>query len=233
MQAILLLFQRFWHSSIGKKLIAAGAGLMMMGFLLGHLAGNLLIFCGPEALNGYAKWLHDRPLLVWGARIFLLIMLALHVVATVCLSRQNHAATPYKYALDRPKTSSKASRYMIVSGSIILAFIGLHLQHFTVRLGLNAPASYLSLKGESMHDVYRMVVDGFCCIPTTLFYLVALAMLFWHLSHGLASSMQTLGLNNRRTRPLAQLVSVGISALFFVAYASIPLSVMLGFIRAH
>src|SRR5687767_7573830 len=106
MQALITLFLRFWQSSIGKKIIVALTGLVLVGFLVGHLAGNLLIFGGHKLFNEYAKWLHDRPLLVWSARLGLLAAFLLHIIATVSLVRANRAAKPTQYALNRPQVSS-------------------------------------------------------------------------------------------------------------------------------
>lgn len=228
------LAQRFWCSTIGKKIIVALTGLVLVGFLAGHLTGNLLIFGGAEALNQYALWLHSHPYLVWFARVGLLISFVVHIVATISLVMLKRAARPEGYALHRPQVSRAASRWMIVSGTIILAFVFIHLQHFTVRLGLAEKASYYSkddMHGQGMADVYRMAVLSFQSWWISLFYIVAIAMLCWHLSHGIASVFQTLGLNSKRTRPLTVGLGWIISAVYMLGYCSIPVAVFFGFIK--
>ena len=127
---------------------------------------------------------------------------------------------------------------MILSGSIILAFVFIHLQHFTVRLGLAEKASYYSKESkaiaegsEGMADVYRMAVLSFQEWWISFFYIVAIALLCWHLSHGIASMFQTLGLNSKRTRPLTTGLGWLISGLYLVGYCSIPLAVYFGYIK--
>lgn len=228
------LLQRFWLSSIGKKVIVALTGLALVGFLAGHLTGNLLIFGGAEALNQYAFWLHSHPFLVWFARVGVLISFVVHIIATISLVILNRTAKPQAYAMNRPQRSSAASRWMILSGSIILAFVFIHLQHFTVRLGLAEKASYYSkddMHGQGMADVYRMAVLSFQQWWVSFFYIFAIALLCWHLSHGIASMFQTLGLNSKRARPLTTGLGWLISGLYLVGYCSIPLAVYFGYIK--
>jgi succinate dehydrogenase / fumarate reductase cytochrome b subunit len=121
-------------SSLGKKYIMAVSGFILFLFVMGHLAGNLQIFLGPEAINRYGHFLQSNPELIWPARVFLLLMVGLHVWAGVKLSLENKAARPVPYARYEPVGSSYASRTMLMSGTIILVFVVYHLLHFTAQV---------------------------------------------------------------------------------------------------
>src|SRR3954471_10445498 len=109
------------------------SGLVMFLFVIGHLAGNLQIFLGPEAINRYGHFLQTNPELIWPARLFLLLMIALHIWSAIKLSMENKAARPIGYGEYKPVGSSYASRTMLMSGIIIFAFIVYHLLHFTAQ----------------------------------------------------------------------------------------------------
>ena len=223
---------RFYNSSIGKKIIVAVTGLAMIGFLVGHLLGNLLVFSGPDALNGYAKKLHDLGPLLYVVRGGLLAIVALHIVCTVQLVRINRAARPRKYAVDTVRQASKSSRIMIWSGLTILSFIIYHLAHFTWALGneYRNPAMARYWVEPGVHNVYNMVVDGFRVWYVSLFYIISLLLLTSHLSHGFASVFQTLGLATLRTRrPIA--VAANLFAWgWFLGNLTIPVAVLFGLV---
>ena len=223
---------RFYNSSIGKKIIVAVTGLAMIGFLVGHLLGNLLVFSGPDALNGYARKLHDLGPLLYVVRGGLLAIVALHIVCTVQLVRINRAARPRKYAVDTVRQASKSSRIMIWSGLTILSFIIYHLAHFTWALGneYRNPAMARYWVEPGVHNVYNMVVDGFRVWYVSLFYIISLLLLTSHLSHGFASVFQTLGLATLRTRrPIA--VAANLFAWgWFLGNLTIPVAVLFGLV---
>ncbi len=123
----------FWKSSIGKKWLVALTGLVLVGYLVGHLVGNLQIFLAPEKINAYAAFLHSMPGMLWVVRAFLILCLVLHVVTTIKLVKENRAARPDRYAVVKRVQSTWASRTMILSGLIVLAFIVFHILHFTTR----------------------------------------------------------------------------------------------------
>src|SRR5882757_614261 len=135
-----------FSSSLGKKYIMALTGFVMFLFVLGHLAGNLQIFLGPEAINRYGHFLQSNPELIWPARIVLLLMVGLHIWSAVKLSLENKAARPIGYAEYQPVASSYASRTMLMSGLIVLAFVIYHLLHFTVQ------AQYVNFTGQNFVD---------------------------------------------------------------------------------
>jgi succinate dehydrogenase / fumarate reductase cytochrome b subunit len=121
---------RLFGSSIGRKIVAATTGALLIAFLLGHMYGNMKVFQGPEALNAYAAWLQGHPLL-WAFRAGLLTLFGAHVYLTLTLARDNRAARPVGYRRYRPRASSFFSRYMVLTGLVVLLFVVYHLVHFT------------------------------------------------------------------------------------------------------
>jgi succinate dehydrogenase / fumarate reductase cytochrome b subunit len=225
------------NSSLGRKFVMAGTGGLLFLFVIGHLVGNLQIFGPPELINTYAHFLQSKPLLVWGARIGLLVVVALHITTAVQLSVANKAARPVNYAGRGAYGSTWQSRYMLGTGSVIAAFILYHLAHFTVLLpGINGVGDFSQLKtvlhGEPVRDVYAMMVLGFQVWWVALFYLVAQAMLFIHLGHGLASLFQTLGLRDHVWWPRIQWFARGASIAVFLGFALIPAAIYLRVIGA-
>jgi succinate dehydrogenase / fumarate reductase cytochrome b subunit len=219
-------------SSLGKKYVMAGTGVLLFLFVVGHLVGNLQVFGPPELINNYAHFLQSKPLMVWGARLGLLVIIALHITTAVQLSAANKAARPVAYSGGEAYGSTWQSRYMLMSGLVILAFIVFHLAHFTVRLSaINGVGDFTQLKttlhGETVADVYAMMILGFQVWWVTAFYLVAQALLFIHLSHGLSSAFQSFGLRDHVWWPRIQFVTKAASIAIFVGYALIPISIYL------
>ena len=153
---------RWFFSSLGKKTVVAVTGLVLVGFVTGHLLGNLTFFFGPDAMNTYAMKLQALGPLLWVVRIGLLVAVGLHIVFTMLLWKENQAATPQKYAVKAPMKTTIFARTMRLTGLIVLAFVAFHLAHFTLWLVNPAFAGYQTLlNGHEVHDVYRMVVVGF------------------------------------------------------------------------
>src|SRR6266853_3403179 len=122
--------ENIFKSSLGKKYIMAVTGFVMFLFVIGHLAGNLQIFLGPQAINRYGHFLQSNPEILWPARFILLLMLVLHVWSAVKLSAENKAARPIPYGAWQPVGSTCASRTMLMSGITVFVFIIYHLLHF-------------------------------------------------------------------------------------------------------
>ena len=223
----------FYASSIGKKIIVAVTGLALLGFLFGHMVGNLKIFLGPDKLNGYAAWLHSMPGVLWAARLGLLAALVAHVVTTITLVIQNRAAREERYEHEKTVQATGSSRIMMISGMIILTFIIFHILHFTVGVasGYHDPAGdYMLPNGD--HNVYKMVVHSFGEVPIlSIYYIFAMALLCSHLSHGFSSVFQTLGLRTERSWPLIRAAGYGYAALIFFGNISIPIAALLGLIK--
>jgi succinate dehydrogenase / fumarate reductase cytochrome b subunit len=222
-----------FSSSIGKKFIMAITGMALFLFVVLHLVGNLQVFLGPEAINRYGDFLQTNKELLWPARIGLLIIVGLHIWSAVKLSAENKAARPQEYAHHEIVAASYASRTMLMSGLIILAFIIYHLLHFTVQVpAVNLVDSDFSglHDTEGRHDVYAMMVIGFSNPLVCLFYIVGQFLLFMHLGHGLGAMFQSLGWKSPAYTPLITKFAKVVSWLVFVGYISIPIAVLLGFI---
>jgi succinate dehydrogenase / fumarate reductase, cytochrome b subunit len=218
-----------WSSSIGKKLVVALTGAFLVVFLAGHLAGNMLIYVGPDAFNAYAYQLHHmlNGGGVWAARLVLLGAFALHIIATISLTRQNRAARKqYEHKATIQATGS--SRIMILSGLTIVAFVIYHLLHFTARVGneYNNPELYTYiLEGKEVHNAWKMVIDGFSWWPATLFYILAMVLLASHLTHGIQSIFQTLGWRSKKSAGLIDTFAKGYTAVIFLGFISIPIAI--------
>lgn len=231
------LLQRIWSSSLGKKYLMAISGAALFAFVIGHLLGNLQVFGPPELINAYAHFLKSKPGLLWGARFGLLAMVALHIASAVTLAQMNKAARPEPYAGKSAYGSTPQSRYMLVSGLVILAFVLYHLAHFTALLpGINGVGDFKSLKadlhGEQVADVYAMMVLGFQVWWVVAFYFVAQGLLFMHLGHGLAAMFQSLGFRNHVWWPRVECFAKVASIAIFIGYAIIPLAIFLRVVGA-
>jgi succinate dehydrogenase / fumarate reductase cytochrome b subunit len=231
MNALTRCITTYWSSSIGKKLVVALTGLFLVLFLAGHLVGNLVVFMGPEPFNAYAHFLHHmgHGAGIWIFRIVMLVMLGLHIAATIALTRQNRTA---RKSYEHPATiqASTSSRYMILTGLTILAFFIYHILHFTVRAGnqYDDPALYsYMLDGKQVHNAWKMVIDGFSWWPATLFYVVAMTLLASHLAHGFQSVFQTLGLRSKKSVTLLNQLSIGYALLIWAGFVSIPVAINL------
>ncbi len=215
---------RFWQTTVGKKAIMAVTGFILFGFVIGHLIGNLQIFLPPEKINHYAATLRSVPALLWGARITLLISVFLHIWASYKLWVLQREARPVRYVRKANINSTYASRTMIWSGPILLAFIIFHLLHFT--FGVVHPGGPFV-----EHDVYNNVVTGFQFWPVSLFYIIAMVMLCYHLYHGLWSMFQTLGFSHPVYTPWLRGFAKLVAILIAVGNISIPVAVLAGFIK--
>lgn len=211
----------YYKSSIGKKQIVAVTGLMLIIFILGHLAGNLLIFLGPDAFNGYAKKLAGlRPGLLVVESALGLVFLT-HILTTALLVLQNIAAKGGGgYAVKKMKGApSLAVRVMPYTGSIIFLFLIFHLLDFTFS-DHHGDRSVL-WDGQS-YGLYGVVVNAFADPVHSSLYILAMFALAFHLAHGVQSFMQTLGFNHPRYTPVVQRVSNYFALFIALAYSSIP-----------
>ena len=220
----------FCHSSVGRKTIVAVTGMILILFVVGHLLGNLQIYLGPEWINGYSQHLRDLGPLLWMIRAFLLASVILHIYFTILLAIENRRARPEAYRNRNYVKASWASRHMVVSGLVVLAFIIFHLLHFTARK-FNPQFPLLKLDPLNRYDVYSMMVYGFQNVYVSVFYVVGLFLLTLHLTHGSSSFFQSLGFNNERLTPKLAIGGRIFAWLLFVGYTSIPLAVLLGFIK--
>jgi succinate dehydrogenase / fumarate reductase, cytochrome b subunit len=213
---------RLWRSSIGLKILMALSGVVLSLFVLVHMAGNLQVFQGREALGDYAKLLRKEPALLWTARLVLLATVAVHIWAYLALGRRNRAARPTAYRQTTHRESTFASRSMRLTGPLLLAFIIYHILHLTT--GTVHPHF---VEG----DVYDNLVTGLRVVPVAIIYVLAMALLAFHLWHGVWSMTQTLGADQARYGVLAHRFAIVFTLVVVLGFAAVPLAIVTGFIK--
>ncbi|MEO7934349.1 MAG: succinate dehydrogenase cytochrome b subunit [Chthoniobacterales bacterium] len=216
----------FATSSIGRKWIVALTGLGLLGFVMGHLVGNLQFFLpDKEIFNNYAAKLQSLGPLLWIIRLGLLFIFVVHIITTIALVIENRKARPAKYSKVTPQKSTAASRWMALSGITVLCFVIYHVLHFTL---IVFHPVYKTLVDPAGHpDVYSRMILGFSNPAISAFYILGVALLGMHLKHGISSSIQTLGI---KSRPVINLVDNGgkfLSIAIALGFISIPVSVLL------
>ncbi|HRP01315.1 MAG TPA: succinate dehydrogenase cytochrome b subunit [Candidatus Kapabacteria bacterium] len=240
-----------FNSTIFNKIVMALTGLILVGFIIGHALGNLQVFLGREVFNTYAHFLHSTGELLWVARIVLLISVLLHIVTSMKLKALNSAAKPKKYAVSGYIKSTVYSRSMIYSGLAIFFFLVYHLMHFTMFVTNPEYANMEEVYGPKLetaaivdtnngqqlidagqgiflrHDAYQMVIDGFSHPIVVVVYILAVLFLAMHLSHAIQSMFQTLGFASPKFSPISIYTSKLLAWGIFVAFAAIPISVLL------
>jgi len=224
--------QALYATTIGKKFIAAITGIVLFGFLLGHVAGNLKVFTGKTVegvphIDEYGHFLRvaGAPLVpeqfvLWGARGVLLVSLILHVLVVVQLAMLSQEARPVSYVRSKKKAASLPALYMMFSGLIILGFVIFHILHFT---------SGTIVIGEFEHGtVYKNLYSSFKNPLVGIGYILVMIVLAFHLNHGVWSLFQTLGLDNPDRNKILRLVATGLTIAIVLGFISIPLSFMTG-----
>ena len=214
----------FARSTIGRKVIMAVTGLVLLGFVFVHMVGNLQLYLGPAAMHEYAVFL--RQVLhgsgIWIARSTLLAAAVLHIWSATSLTLESRAARPMAYRKWAPRDSTYASRTMRWSGVIVLAFIVYHLLHFTFG---TAHPDFVDLQP------YHNVVTGFRVVPVSAFYIIAMILLGLHIDHGAWSMLRTLGLSHPRYARYARIASALFAILIVLGNISFPLAVLAGIVR--
>jgi succinate dehydrogenase / fumarate reductase cytochrome b subunit len=221
--------RRLWRSSLGKKYVMAITGFGLWIFVIIHMLGNLQIFLGPEKINAYGALLKATPALLWSARAGLLFIAILHIVSATQLVRANRRARPIGYQFKKPPASTFANRTMWISGLIILAFILFHLAHFT--FGWVNPQFLRLEDSHSRHDIYAMMVEGFSNPLVSIFYIISMGLLLSHLSHGVSSLFQSLGLRSNKTFGFFDKLAKISALALFIGNSLIPLAILLGWVR--
>ncbi len=217
------------QSSVGRKIIMAVTGIVLVSFVCVHLLGNSSMFFGADAINAYAQKLHSLGPFVWVFRLVMLAAFAIHIVFGIQLTLENKAATPESNVQVKRLKTGFGAETMIVSGAVIFFFAVYHLFHFTVRV--TNPEIYVPLGDQGMVDVYFMVVNGFKSALPVIAYVAGLFFLFLHVSHGFQSVFQTLGLNNDKSLPVMGIFSKLVGFVLLVGYVSIPLLIVAGLIK--
>lgn len=222
---------RFYEAPIGKKAVMAITGVILFGYVVGHLLGNLQIYSSdPEQINHYAAFLHNpaNAIPLWAIRTFLLAAVVLHITASVQLWNQNRIARPIGYVKKNDVPASYAARTMIWSGPIVGAFIIFHVLHLTV--GAVLPLE--DVGGNAVTpDVYHNVIAGFQNVGVSAFYIIAMILLCMHLYHGLWSMFQSMGINHPRYTPLLKKGAAIVAILIAIGNCSIPIAVMTGLLH--
>lgn len=243
---------KYLNHLVISKFVMAITGLYLGVFITGHVIGNLQIFIGKDVFNSYAAFLQSLGELLWVERIILILSLIFHIITSVYLKLYNNKVKPQKYAVTNYLKAKVNSRSMIWTGIMIGCFLIFHILHFTTRdikpefksyeeqysiaklipTDLDINISYeegLDVM-KKRHDAYQMVIDGFKDPAVSIFYIIAVVLLGVHISHALQSMFQTLGLNGPKFTPFIIKFSVIYGTFIAIAYLSIPLSVLLGFL---
>lgn len=222
----------FWRTVIGKKVVMAVTGIVLVGFVIAHMLGNLKIFSGPDEIDAYSRFLREvgSPALsygqlLWFVRIVLLVCVTLHITAAIQLTRMSRAARPIRYTAKRDIETTFAARMMRWGGVLLAAFIVFHLLHLTGGVVGFGPGQFMHLA------VYQNVVAAFAVWPVAAFYIVSMGALCLHLDHGIWSMLQTLGWSTARNAATLKIISRVIAIAVFVGFTSVPLAVSTGWLR--
>ena len=223
-------FGEVWRSTIFQKWVMAITGILLVLFLVGHLSGNLLIFLGPDAMNGYAQGLRDlfHGAAIWIVRLGLILVFILHIRAGIILSARNRASKGQKNMKVEPRKSSVASRTMTYTGILIAVYALYHLAHFTWGAVHSDFYQYTDELGR--HDVYRMVILSFQQPVIVAAYVIAMIVTGLHLNHAISSAFQTLGVNHPRYTPLINSVGPALGILLVLGFISVPLAIAFGLV---
>ena len=215
---------RLVRTSIGRKFLVAVTGTLLLGFLLVHMAGNLVILKGADSLNAYAAWMQGHPLL-WVFRAGLLALFGIHVVTALRLARENRAAAPDSYLHSAMPRGRLLGRWMVVSGLVVLAFLAFHLLHLT--MGALGPGAGL-VDAEGRADVHGRVVASFSDPLFAGLYLTAMLVLALHLLHAIESLVQTFGFNHESYQGAVRFLAPTLALAIAAGFAAVPLLVLTG-----
>jgi succinate dehydrogenase / fumarate reductase cytochrome b subunit len=231
---MIALVRNLFCSSLGKKYLMAGTGMLLILFVIAHMLGNLQFFLGADAINRYGDFLQSNKEILWPARIGLLVLVLVHIWSATKLTLENRAARPVAYQKWEPTAASYASRTMMVSGIIVALFIVYHLLHYTVMVqAVNLTGKNFAgfVDDKNRHDIHQMMIVGFSNLWVSIFYILGVGLLCLHLSHGASAMWQSLGWKKRSYGPcLDRAAKVG-AALLFLGYISIPISVLTGLVK--
>jgi succinate dehydrogenase / fumarate reductase cytochrome b subunit len=213
---------KYLRSSVGKKFIMGLSGLGLAGFVLIHMAGNMLVFKGAEAYNHYGHMMTSSPVYpVLGPGLMGLFLL--HAFMGILLFAQNKAArggagSGYAMAASQQKDYSLATKTIMATGALLLFFIVTHLASF--KYGEHYTVTY---DGVEMRDLFRLMVEKFSHVGFVAFYVLSLVLLAFHLSHGFSSAFQSLGLNHPKYRPLIKCGGVAYAVIVAAGFISQPI----------
>jgi succinate dehydrogenase / fumarate reductase cytochrome b subunit len=224
---------RFYSAPIGKKAVMAVTGVILVGYVVAHLLGNLQIYSSdPQQINHYAAFLHNpaNAIPLWIARSVLLLAVILHIVASVQLFNQNRAARPVSYYKKDDVPTSYAARTMVWSGPIVALFVIFHVLHLTV--GAVLPTRDVD-NNPITPDVHYNVISGFQNYAVSGFYIFAMILLCMHLYHGVWSLFQSLGISHPKYTPKLKKFAAILAILIAIGNCSIPIAVMAGLLNTN
>jgi succinate dehydrogenase / fumarate reductase cytochrome b subunit len=216
-------------SSVGRKMIVAVSGQIMVLFIIVHVLGNSTVYFG--GLNAYAEKLHSLSLLVWKTRIFMSIILAVHIFFSIQVTLENWKSKPGSYAVTKNLRSTFSSRNMIWTGAVIGTFLVFHLLHFTFQVINPSFAASANMDAMGRPDVTLMVVSGFQHYLASFIYMSSMVALLLHLFHGIQSSFQSLGINNEKSMPFIIKTGSVAAIILFLGYIAIPVIILLGLLK--
>ncbi|MBI3098079.1 MAG: succinate dehydrogenase cytochrome b subunit [Planctomycetes bacterium] len=216
---------QFYRSTLGKKVVMAVTGVVLLGFLVGHVAGNLLVFAGAKKLDDYAHFLKANLGLLWGTRCVLLVCVTLHILTAIELWLTNRRARPIPYGETDVLQMGLGARTMMITGPLIAVFVVYHLLHFTLGTVHPSGAQF------DATTVYANVVTGFQVGWTSLMYIAVMLLLGLHLVHGVWSMFQTAGVSHPVYTPLLRRLAVAVSILIALGFIAIPAAVLLGWVN--
>jgi succinate dehydrogenase / fumarate reductase cytochrome b subunit len=221
---------RFLRSNIGLKVLMAITGVCMFGYLIGHVSGNMLIFKGEKAINDYSAFLHNAKALLWGTRILLLVSVVVHIWATIRFLGLRNEARPIAYGMKVPHGTTWAARTMYWSGPVIALFIIYHILHLTTG---TAHPHFNEFKVDDKVvgvNVYKNLVEGFQRPLASLIYIAAMLAIALHLSHGVWSMLQTIGVNRPNWEPALRCAAVILAVVICGGFIAVPAAVLFGFV---
>ena len=210
-----------FSSSLGKKYLMALTGLFLCSFLVIHFLGNITLFTDPVQFNEYTRFMSSNPII----RVMEIVLVAgflTHIIDAIMLTRANKKAQPVKYAMDK-KQSSWYSRNMGLTGSVILAFLVLHLQSFWYGYKFGSPAYATDSAGFPIKDMYTMVIEAFGEFWYSGLYVIAVTLLGIHLNHGFQSAFQSVGLRHKKYTPTIKMLGTAFSILISLGFISFPI----------
>lgn len=210
---------QFWKSTIGKKIVMAVTGIIGILFVVGHMAGNLQMFKGQEAMHHYALLLRTSMPLLYAVRAALVAAVVLHVISAYQLTMRARAARPHDYAMRRPQVTTFAAKTIRWGGFLLLWFLVYHILHMT--LGTVHP--------QFTHlDPYNNVRIGLANPFVAGFYIFSMGLLALHLYHGTWASLRTLGLAPASQHPLKRRLALAVAIVVAAGFMVIPMAALTG-----
>ena len=210
---------------IGRKMLVATTGVIMLLFVLAHFFGALSVFTGPNVINAYAQMLQNLGPLLLVFRAVMVFVLILHVTFAIMVTITNWKAKPDRYAVKRIRARTFVSETMLWSGLLLLAFIVCHILQFTLHA---TPDVVIQIDAQGRFDVFTMMRESLRLGPVSIAYMLSMSALFLHLFHGIQSISQTIGLLNEKTKPLYQIAGITLSTLLLLGYGTIPMMIFAG-----